>query len=71
MLNDLASCVEGVLGVHDLKARRAGDGMLVDIHIDVLGDQTVREGHDIAHAVRDALLRHEHVIDVLVHVDPA
>jgi cation diffusion facilitator family transporter len=70
-LRTLAARVDGVLGIHDLKARRAGDGMLVDIHIDVQGDQTVRQGHDIAHAVRDALLKHEHVIDVLVHVDPA
>jgi divalent metal cation (Fe/Co/Zn/Cd) transporter len=35
------------------------------------GDLTVRDGHDIANAVRDALLRSPlAVTDVSVHVEP-
>jgi divalent metal cation (Fe/Co/Zn/Cd) transporter len=33
---------------------------------------TVRDGHDIAHRVKDALLASKHkVMDVVVHVEPA
>jgi cation diffusion facilitator family transporter len=65
-----AMSIAGVVGVHDLKGRHAGDGMLIDIHIEVNGQLTVKEGHDIAHAVGEKLREIPHVIDVLVHVDP-
>ena len=36
-----------------------------------MANLTVRDGHDIAHAVRDALLRSPlSVTDVSVHVEP-
>jgi divalent metal cation (Fe/Co/Zn/Cd) transporter len=44
----------------------------VDIHIEVPGDMTVRDGHRISHLVKDALLASGHnVMDVVVHVEPA
>jgi divalent metal cation (Fe/Co/Zn/Cd) transporter len=44
----------------------------VDIQVRVDGDLSVRAGHDIAHAVKDALLASvSHAItDVSVHVEP-
>jgi divalent metal cation (Fe/Co/Zn/Cd) transporter len=43
----------------------------VDIHVRVDGDLTVRAGHDIAHAVQDALLASVlRITDVSVHVEP-
>jgi divalent metal cation (Fe/Co/Zn/Cd) transporter len=52
--------------------RKSGLSHLVDIHVRVDGDLTVREGHDIAHAVKDALLASvPHTIsDVSVHIEP-
>jgi divalent metal cation (Fe/Co/Zn/Cd) transporter len=44
----------------------------VDIQVRVDGELTVRAGHDIAHAVKDALLasgRHA-ISDVSVHIEP-
>ena len=44
---------------------------LVDIHIEVDPGRTVAEGHAIAHAVKDRLIRRVPAIrDVLVHVEP-
>ena len=43
----------------------------VDLHVIVDGNLTVREGHDIAHRVKDAILDAKpQVYDVLVHIEP-
>ena len=40
-------------------------------HIGVLADITVREGHDIAHQVKNAVrTANPAIADVLVHVEP-
>ncbi|HEY2156024.1 MAG TPA: cation diffusion facilitator family transporter [Isosphaeraceae bacterium] len=67
-----AEAVPGVRGVETLRIRKAGLEYLVDIHIEVDPDLTVREGHAIAHRVKDRLIGGiGPVRDVLVHVEPA
>ena len=54
------------------RVRKSGLGLWVDIHVEVCGDITVREGHSIAHRVKDALMASKHhVMDALVHIEPA
>jgi cation diffusion facilitator family transporter len=61
----------GVCQVHALRSRRIGPGWQVDLHVEVAEDLTVRQGHDIACAVRQRLLDEApEVVDVLVHVEP-
>lgn len=68
----VAAAVPGVTGIDDCRARKSGLGWLVDIHVEVDGDMPVREGHRIAHEVKDALLTSEaSVLDVLVHIEPS
>jgi hypothetical protein len=44
---------------------------LVDAHVQVDARISVSEGHRIAEAVRDSVLKsHPEVLDVLVHIDP-
>ncbi|MCY2005573.1 cation diffusion facilitator family transporter [Klebsiella pneumoniae] len=62
--------VPDVLGVHDLKTRKTGDLILVDVHIEVDGELSVSEGHDIARAVRQAVLENKNLLDVMIHTDP-
>jgi cation diffusion facilitator family transporter len=67
-----ALAVNGVRGVEKLLARKAGLEYLVDIHIEVDPDLSVRAGHAIAHDVKDRLLKRiVRVKDVLVHIEPA
>ncbi|HEY9153486.1 MAG TPA: cation diffusion facilitator family transporter [Opitutaceae bacterium] len=65
--------VSGVRGVEQLRVRKSGLSLLVDIHVEVDGNLSVREGHDIAGAVKHRLLGETglHVTDVLVHIEPA
>jgi len=66
-----AASVEGVAGVHDVRARWLGHQLVCDLHIDVDGGITVVEGHDVAEDVRHALLHEfERLSDAIVHVDP-
>jgi len=67
----LAAGVPGVASLHTCRVRKSGLSYLVDIQIRVPGDLSVREGHGIAHAVKDSLLASRlRVSDVTVHVEP-
>jgi cation diffusion facilitator family transporter len=67
-----ASAVPGVLGIEKLLVRKSGLEYLVDIHVEVDPEATVRVGHAIGHAVKDRLIGHLATIkDVLVHIEPA
>lgn len=71
-VRDIASAVPGVLALHKVRVRKSGLSHLVDIQVRVDGELTVREGHDIAHAVKDALIGSvpHGISDVTVHVEP-
>ncbi|MBA7933915.1 cation transporter [Klebsiella sp. RHBSTW-00215] len=60
----------GVIALHDLKTRRAGDLILVDVHVEVAGNLSVVEGHDIALSARARVLKNHNVLNMMVHIDP-
>lgn len=59
----------GVRGFHDLKTRTAGSRVFVNIHIELDGDQSLREAHDIGAGLRRAILAAYPQADVIVHKD--
>jgi len=67
-----ASRVEGVRLVEKVHVRKSGRGYLVDMHLHVAPDMTVRAGHALSGKVK-AVVREEHpnVQHVLIHVEPA
>jgi cation diffusion facilitator family transporter len=67
-----AASVPGVLNVEKCLVRKMGISFYVDLHIGVDSAISVRDGHDIAHQVKDAIKRTDaRIADVLVHVEPA
>jgi divalent metal cation (Fe/Co/Zn/Cd) transporter len=74
ILSQVTQCarsVEGVINIHDLRARTTGGSYQMEAHIVVDGRLTVIEGHRIAKAVEKCLLEEVDGIDrVTVHVDP-
>lgn len=61
----------GVLGVHDIRTRRMGDMINVDVHLEIDGSISVAAGHEIAVAARRSVLARHRVLNVMTHVDPA
>jgi ferrous-iron efflux pump FieF len=59
----------GVRGYHDLKTRTAGSRIFVNLHIELDGDQSLREAHDIGAALRRAIIEAYPQTDVIIHKD--
>lgn len=60
----------GVIDLHDLRTRHMAHRVLVDVHLQVDGDISVRAGHEIGEdARRRVLAAHSDVLDVLIHLD--
>lgn len=72
-VRSIALGVGRVKEIDKCRVRKSGLSHLVDIHVRVDGDLSVREGHDIAHEVKDALVVSEGhgITDVVVHIEPA
>jgi len=69
-IEEIISETEGVKGFHALRTRKMGDMILVDVHIDVDHAATVKEGHDIALAARNRIMKELPVLNVMTHIDP-
>lgn len=60
----------GVSGVHEVRTRKMGDMVAVDVHLEVDATLTVEAGHAIAVEARQRVLQRHRVIQVMTHVDP-
>ncbi len=70
-IRDLSKQVKGVLDLDKCKIRKMGFDYYVDLDIRVDYKITVKEGHDIAHSVKDKLLNSGlNITNVLIHVEP-
>ncbi|WP_374645835.1 cation diffusion facilitator family transporter [Tabrizicola sp.] len=65
----IAQAWPGVRGYHDLKTRRAGSRVFVNLHIELDGEQSLREAHDIGAGLRRAILAAYPQADVMIHKD--
>lgn len=74
VLKDLSEhilAVPGVRGFHAFRARRLGDRLEVDFHLQVDATCTVGDGHAIAGRVKAEIrTTHPEVVSILVHVEP-
>jgi cation diffusion facilitator family transporter len=68
----IAAGVPGVVGCHSVRTRGPESQVAADLHVLVAPDTTVEQGHEIAHAVENALrAEYPQLTDVVVHVEPA
>ena len=72
LVRDAARSVPGVRDVEKSFVRKMGLSFYADLHVKVDGDISVRDGHRIAHEVKQAIQRTDlRIADVLVHIEPA
>lgn len=67
----IAAEVPGVMGTDKCFVRKMGFHYYVDMHVVVSGDLSVKKGHDIAHQVKDRIIRKKpRITNVFVHIEP-
>ena len=70
-LRALAESVERVEHVHEIRARRSGQYMIVDLKLEMDPDMTVKQAHDVATRVKKLIFdRYPGVGDVMIHINP-
>lgn len=70
-LQQLAESVERVEHVHEIRARRSGQYMIVDLKLEMDPEMTVKQSHDIATEVKKLIFDHyPGVGDVMIHINP-
>lgn len=60
----------GVRGIHDLRTRKMGDLIWVEVDIEMDGQLTIEAGHAIAVEARQRVMADLPVLDVMTHFDP-
>jgi len=70
-IREVAGRVEGVIDTEKCYVRKTGINFFVDLHVTVNSNISVKAGHQIAHHLKDALIKHNPLIaNVLIHVEP-
>lgn len=74
LIADMTALAEGVPGVehvHELRGRRSGQYLIVDLKLDMDPEMTVKRSHDIATEVKRRIFqRFPNVGDVMIHINP-
>ncbi|MGL4597129.1 MAG: cation diffusion facilitator family transporter, partial [Bacteroidia bacterium] len=70
-IRQVAAQVNGITGTEKCFIRKAGMKYHIELHAMVKGDISVREGHDLAHLLQDALKADiPELGHVLIHIEP-
>jgi len=69
-IRELIIATPKIQGCHDLRSRKMGDMIFVDVHIELDKNMTVQESHDIAAAMKSKIIAQLPVIDMMIHIDP-
>ncbi|HLS42487.1 MAG TPA: cation diffusion facilitator family transporter [Paenalcaligenes sp.] len=69
-IRDLMLSTPGVAGLHDLKTRKLGDMIWVEVDLEMDGTLTIEQGHEIGVQARQKVLDALPVLDVMIHFDP-
>lgn len=70
-IRDTALATPGVLGIHGLRTWQTGQRKVIQMHLELDGDLSLREAHRIAVDVEKRLRRDDPLMDVNIHQDPA
>ncbi|TQQ78868.1 cation diffusion facilitator family transporter [Halonotius roseus] len=70
-VEDVLAAHDDVAGYHDLAVFYDGTVIEVEVHVEVDGELTIREAHDIESELVDQLTALDEVGDAHIHLDPA
>jgi ferrous-iron efflux pump FieF len=61
----------GAHNVHDLRTRRAGADMFIELHLELDAELSLERAHDISHEVEARIRAAFPAADIIVHQEPA
>jgi cation diffusion facilitator family transporter len=70
-VTELAEAVTHVEHVHEIRARRSGQYIIIDLKLEMDPDMTVKQSHGVATEVKRKIFeRFNNVGDVMIHINP-
>lgn len=69
-IREIATGHPGVIGMHDLRTRASGTQTFIQLHLEMSGNMTLREAHEIAEQVMMKIEADFPNAEVLIHQDP-
>jgi cation diffusion facilitator family transporter len=67
----VAEGIDGVEHVHEIRGRRSGQYIIIDLKLEMDPEMTVKRSHDIALQVKKSIFdRFHNVGDVMIHINP-
>lgn len=66
----IATAHPSVLAVHDLRTRFAGPTSFIQLHIEMHGDMTLVQAHEVSEAVEMAIKEAYPTAEIIIHQDP-
>jgi cation diffusion facilitator family transporter len=70
IIKNISQSVEGVIEAHDVRVRQSGSVYLVDMHIVVESDITIKAAHDISEIARVEIINTlDNISEVMIHLD--
>lgn len=70
-IESIVAGIDGVRHVSAIRTRRMGAGLFADIHIQIDGEMTIWQGHQISELIKQELIENgPEIMDVLVHLEP-
>lgn len=69
-IKEIALSETGVLGIHDLRTRRSGQQIFMQMHLDIDGGISLRAAHVISDAVEIRLMQEFPEAEIIIHQDP-
>ena len=71
-ITDTAEEVSGVARVHEIRGRRSGQYLIIDLKLEMDPNLTVKQAHEIATNVKILIFnRFSNVGDVMIHINPS
>ena len=70
-IKNIITSVKGVEKITDIKVRKSGPYLYIDVEIEINQNMTVKMSHDIAENVKSSLMSSNiYINDVMVHINP-
>ncbi len=70
-IKELSKKVDGVIDIEKCYARKIGMKYYIDLHLTVNANISVKEGHSIAHKLKDLVKAEKpEIADILIHIEP-